>query len=144
MQDSVVLATPSAARRGNRALLAVYLVNASLLLCHEIDSAFWREWELFHLPGGAPGFVALHLLLVPLVLWGVVALARHSPSGRWLALAVGLAGIAGGAAHAAFLLSGDQRFTTPFSESLIAAFVVASVIQTLLALASWKHRRSER
>ena len=35
-----------------RVLDALYLVNASLLVTHEIDSAYWNEWELLHLPGG--------------------------------------------------------------------------------------------
>jgi hypothetical protein len=38
----------------------IYLVNATLLIVHEIDSAYWKEWELFKLPGGAGGFVILH------------------------------------------------------------------------------------
>jgi len=117
-----------------RALLFVYLANATLLLCHEIDSAFWREWELFHLPGGAGGFVSLHLVLVPLVLWGVVAIALRSPSARWLALLVGLSGLAGGVVHTAFLLAGDERFTTLRSTGLIAAFTVTSIVQVVLAL----------
>jgi hypothetical protein len=114
-------------------LLAVYFVNASLLLCHEIDSAVWKEWDLFHLPGGGPGFVALHLALVPLVLWGLVAIARRSRSARALALLVGLGGLAGAVAHATFLLSGDLRFATPLSEALIVAFGVASLMQIVLA-----------
>lgn len=133
MRDSMATEVPSDSPRGARALLAVYLANASFLLCHEIDSAYWREWELFHLPGGAAGFVALHLALVPLVLWGVVAIARCSPPARWLALLVGLAGIAGGVAHAAFLMAGDEQFATPFSVGLIAAFFIASAVQVLLA-----------
>lgn len=117
-----------------RVLLFVYLANATLLLCHEIDSAFWREWELFQLPGGAGGFVGLHLVLVPLVLWGAVAIALRLPSARWLALLVGLSGLAGGVVHAAFLLAGDERFATLLSTGLIAAFTVTSTVQVVLAL----------
>lgn len=25
----------------------LYLLNAAALITHEIDSAYWREWELF-------------------------------------------------------------------------------------------------
>ncbi|MHA1463081.1 MAG: DUF6713 family protein, partial [Candidatus Heimdallarchaeota archaeon] len=25
----------------------LYMVNAVLLILHEIDSAYWKEWELF-------------------------------------------------------------------------------------------------
>ena len=28
-------------------------LNFALLVTHQIDSAYWKEWELFHLPGGA-------------------------------------------------------------------------------------------
>jgi len=41
-------------------LFWLYLVNAILLINHEIDSAFWKEWELFKLPGGIGGFLILH------------------------------------------------------------------------------------
>jgi len=44
----------------------VYLANTTLLICHEIDFAYWREWELFHIPGGPIVFVTLHLPLVAL------------------------------------------------------------------------------
>jgi hypothetical protein len=74
------------------------------------------------------------MVLVPLVLWGVVAIARHRPSGRWLALLVGLSGLAGGVVHTVFLLAGDTRFATPFSTGLIAAFTVTSAAQVLLVV----------
>jgi hypothetical protein len=38
-------------------LLWLYLVNAVLLINHEIDSAYWKEWELFKLPGSISGFL---------------------------------------------------------------------------------------
>lgn len=34
----------------------IYLLNASVLITHEIDSANWHEWEIFGIPGGHPGF----------------------------------------------------------------------------------------
>lgn len=33
-------------------LLWLYLTNAVLLINHEIDSAYWKEWDLFRFPGG--------------------------------------------------------------------------------------------
>ncbi len=54
-------------------------VNATLLICHEIDSAYWREWELFRIPGGASMFVALHIPLIAIVLWGLILTAQPEP-----------------------------------------------------------------
>jgi len=36
-------------------LFWLYLSNSILLINHEIDSAYWKEWELFKLPGGLSG-----------------------------------------------------------------------------------------
>jgi hypothetical protein len=49
-------------------LKRLYLINTALLSTHEVDSAYWREWDLFHLPGGLPGFLLLHISLFLLVL----------------------------------------------------------------------------
>jgi len=114
-----------------RYLLAVYMVNATLVICHEIDSAYWHEWDLFRIPGGASVFVALHLLLVPLILLGLLQIAAAAPSARTTALVIGLAGLAGFLAHATFLLSGDERFRTPFSVALMAAFGLSSTLLVL-------------
>jgi preprotein translocase subunit SecG len=123
--------SPGAAQQ--RHLLA-YLVNASLVLCHEIDSAYWQEWRLFHLPGGAAGFVALHFVVVPIILVGLVMVARGSAQSRWWSIPIGVAGAAGCIAHLTFLARGDESFSTPFSVALIVAFGLSSVTLTIIAL----------
>ena len=54
----------------SKVLFWLYLANAILLIIHEIDSAFWKEWELFKLPGGINGFLILHFPLLFLILYG--------------------------------------------------------------------------
>ena len=53
------------------ALFWIYTVNLLFLIVHEMDSAYWKEWELFHLPGGLGGFLLLHFPLLLPALWGV-------------------------------------------------------------------------
>ncbi len=125
----------------DRLLLGVYLINAVLVICHEIDSAYWHEWDLFHLPGGAPGFVALHLALIPLVLVGLVLLDRGTASGRAIALLVGLGGLAGALVHGFFLWSGDERFRTTFSTGLIVAFGLSSALVVAAGIRAAVSRR---
>ncbi len=115
-------------------LLAVYLVNATVVICHEIGSAYWSEWELFRIPGGASVFVALHLIIIPLLLIGLVQIAQHGGLARVISLAIGGAGLLGTVAHLAFLASGDPRFRTRFSIGLIAALGVTSLLLILAAL----------
>jgi hypothetical protein len=105
----------------------LYWLTASLLIVHEIDSAFWREWELFRLPGGVEGFLALHVALTLLVLWGYERVIARDRSGVWMALAVGAAGVATAAIHGAFLARGGAEFRTPASIAVIAATAVAGL-----------------
>ena len=39
----------------------IYLVNAVFLINQEMDSAYWKEWELFKMKGGVTGFLLIHL-----------------------------------------------------------------------------------
>jgi len=34
-----------------KAITLLYIVNATLLLLHEIESAYEKEWEILKLPG---------------------------------------------------------------------------------------------
>jgi hypothetical protein len=115
-------------------LLFAYLVNASLVLCHEIDSAYWQEWQLFHLPGGPADFVAMHLIVVPLILVGLVLVARDSAQARWWAIPIGIAGTLGCLVHLAFLALGNTSFSTPFSVALMVVFGLSSVALTIIAM----------
>ena len=76
--------------------VVVYILNATLILAHEIDSAYWKEWELFHIPG-IECFVLLHVAMIALILAGLVELVQGKPLGRIVALLLGFGG-AGGAA----------------------------------------------
>jgi len=116
----------------------VYLVNSTLLICHEIDSAYWREWELFHIPSGPIAFVALHLPLVAFVLYGKMLAARGDRAWCWYSLMTGVAGVCGGVLHISLLLAGSQPFSTWFSTSLIAAFLLASITQLVVTGLWWR------
>lgn len=41
-----------------------YLSTLLALILHQIDAAFWREWEMFLLPGGVQGFLVFNLIAV--------------------------------------------------------------------------------
>jgi hypothetical protein len=112
----------------------LYWFTASLLIVHEIDSAYWREWELFGLPGGIGAFLAIHVPLVLLVLWGYERVIAGTRAGTRMALAVGAAGIATAAIHGAFLLRGSEAFRTAPSLALIAAAGVAGIALVAVAV----------
>jgi hypothetical protein len=62
--------------RADKRLTWSYVVTFALLATHEIDSAYWHEWNLFRMPGGIGLLLALNLVLLPPFLYGLVELAR--------------------------------------------------------------------
>ena len=90
-------------------LFWLYLVNAVLLINHEIDSAYWKEWELFHLPGGITGFLLIHFPLLLFVLYGLVLVSRHSFAGLVFSLILSCGGVFAYAIHTYFLRKGRIR-----------------------------------
>jgi len=117
------------------ALIWAYVVNASLLICHEMDSAFWREWRLFRLPGGLGLFLALHLPLMGAVLFGLVLLVRGADGGLWFSLGLAGAGLCAFGLHGWFLARGRPEFRAPMSLVILAATFVCSLVQGWLTLA---------
>ena len=110
-------------------LFWLYLVNAVLLITHEIDSAYWKEWELFKLPGGSTGFVLLHLPLVFLILWGLVLVFQRSLAGLALSLILSLGGIFAFTIHTMFIKKGRKEFNVPVSLFLLMATLLVSLVQ---------------
>ena len=115
--------------RTDTLLCRLYLANAAFLIAHEIDSAYWHEWNLFGLGGGAGAFVLLHVPLAAAVLWGYGALRADARSGLWMSILLAAAGLSAGAIHAAFLLSGRAEFRTPVSIAVITATTLLSLVQ---------------
>jgi hypothetical protein len=107
----------------------LYVANAAFLIAHEIDSAYWHEWNLFGLGGGVGAFVLLHIPLAAAVLWGFGALRTGARSGLWMSALLAAAGLGAGAIHGAFLMSGRTEFRTPVSIAIITATTLLSLVQ---------------
>ena len=116
------------------ALFWLYLANSVLLINHEMDSAYWKEWELFRLPGGITGFLLVHFPLWFLALYGLVLVFRQTVAGLVLSLVVSLAGVFAFSIHTYFLRRGRDEFRTPISRFILAASLVVSLAQAAVTL----------
>lgn len=112
----------------------LYLLNAALLLSHEIDSAFWREWELFGIPGGIQGFVIVNFLLLLVVLFGFKQLLQGARNGYVFSLLLAASGVFAFSIHSYFILTGHPEFTLPVSLAVLVLTLIISLPQGFLAL----------
>ena len=115
-------------------LFWIYLVNSVLLINHEIDSAYWKEWDLFGLPGGIAGFLILHLPLLFLILYGLVLVSQQSFAGLIFSLVLSSGGMFAFSIHMSFIKKGREEFKTPISLSILIATLAVSLVQAGLTI----------
>ena len=118
-------------------LFWIYLLNAVVLIIHEIDSAYWKEWELFRLPGEIAGFLAIHIPLVGLIMYGLIEVFLGSSIGYYINGVVALGGVFAFSIHTYFIRQGNPQFKTTASQALLYAILVTSTVQLYLAYTSW-------
>lgn len=110
------------------------VLNLALTLTHQVDAAYWHEWEMFGLPGGVQLFNAINVLIFVFVLACFVAVVRRKASGFTCSLVIATVCASILPIHAAFALVGYPQFHLPFSVLLIVATFAASIAQVVLTV----------
>ena len=92
-----------------------YLITMCLLIIHQIDAAYWKEWEMFYLPGGVQAYLLFNIIVIPILLLGYRSIIKANQTAiKSSYLCAGL-GIATFTIHAAFLAFGYEQFKLPLS-----------------------------
>jgi ABC-type Fe3+ transport system permease subunit len=116
------------------ALFWLYLINSILLINHEIDSAYWKEWELFKIPGGITIFLILHFPILFLILYGLILVFTKTFGGLVISLILGGGGIFALLIHTYFIKKGHDEFRKPISIFILVSMGVVSIAQVLLSI----------
>ena len=106
-----------------------YILNANLLITHEIDSAYWHEWNLFNLPGGITAFLIINFLLICLVFLGYSQVVLAKPNTRKIFSMLACVGIFTFIIHIVFIAPGQTEFRTISSLGLLASILIVSILQ---------------
>ncbi len=120
----------------DNATAILYAITFALLMAHQADSAYWREWELFKMPGGPQLNLALNLLLLLAGLAGFAAVLESHRAGNAFALVLSAAGAFAFAIHFVFLARGDHRFRLPASIGVIVVLLPVSAALAAITLAA--------
>ncbi len=115
-------------------LTLLFGLNATLLIAHQIDAAYWHEWEMFHLPGGNQLNLVLNLPIIALVLAAyreVILGSRRAFVAQGLLVFLGFLTVG---LHGTFFALGDQSFRQPVSIALLAGTGILSALQGLALL----------
>jgi len=70
-----------------------YIVNATLIILHEIESAYEKEWELLKLPGKITGFLLFHIPIIIFMFYGLIAINNITTVGLIFGIILGIGGV---------------------------------------------------
>jgi len=118
----------------NDALLFLYLANSVFIINHEIDSAYWQEWKLFHIKGGINTFLIIHFPVLFFILIGILEINKGSNAGYILSMILSIGGISAYIIHAYFLKKGNREFDTFLSKFILKIILILSIIELLLTM----------
>jgi hypothetical protein len=104
-----------------------YILTLTLLLTHQIDAAYWKEWEMFFLPGGIQFFDIFNLLVFPPLLYGIKPIVLKEKKSHYYSLTLGFLGLITLAIHSGFYIAGFEQFDLPVSTGIILATGVCSI-----------------
>jgi hypothetical protein len=112
----------------------LYLLNLALLATHEIDSAFWHEWELFNLPGGIDLFLIINLVLLSIFLIGFEKVLTWEKGATIFSLLLAFSGMFAFAIHSYFILAGNPEFNTTISLAILIFSFIISIGQIVVLI----------
>ncbi|MGQ9665199.1 MAG: DUF6713 family protein [bacterium] len=110
-----------------------YILNATLILLHEIESAYEKEWELFRLPGKITGFVIFHIPIILLLFYGLLEIERQTIIGFLMGLATGTGGLMPFIVHK-IVIKREEKFNRLISNVLIYSNFITGVALIILSL----------
>lgn len=114
-------------------ITVLFIVNASLLLLHEIESAYEKEWEILKLPGRVTGFLILHIPIILLMFYGVIEIERLSIVGKIIGIIFGVGGIVPLFVHKV-LVYRKEKFNLVISNIIIYSNAVIGVCTLIYAM----------
>ena len=114
-------------------LTFVYILNASLLLLHEIESAYEKEWEILNLPGRITGFLLLHIPILFILFYGLIEIEKQTKFGMIIGLIIGIGGVIPFAVHK-IIVRRKEHFNKPISNILIYSNIITGVGTIILCM----------
>ena len=107
-------------------LILCYILNATLLLLHEIESAYEKEWEILKLPGKITGFLLLHIPVILLLFWGLIEIYKQTSAGMIVGIIAGIGGLIPFVVHK-ILVKRDKHFNRMISNVIMILNIITGI-----------------
>lgn len=113
------------------------VLNLAFLIGHQIDAAYWHEWDMFGLPGGIQLYNLLNVILFTILIGCLIPIIERRQIGRYCSIAIALCSGIVLPIHSWFAIAGFKQFNLPVSILFILTTFITSIIQITLTLKHW-------
>ena len=107
-------------------LILFYIQNATLLLLHEMESVYEKEWEILKLPGKITGFLLMHIPIIIVLLWGLIEIYEQTTTGMVIGIIAGIGGLIPFIAHKV-LVKRENHFNRLISDAIMILNVITGI-----------------
>ena len=115
-----------------KTLTLFFILNATLLLLHEIESGYEKEWVLLKLPGKISAFLVLHIPIILFLFYGLLEIEKQSQTGLVLGIISGAGGVIPFLVHKIFVKR-NGHFELFISNVIIYLNVPAGIATLVLS-----------
>jgi hypothetical protein len=110
-----------------------YILNVTLLLLHEIESGYEKEWEILKLPGKITGFLLLHIPVILIFFYGFYSIIMYPHTRGIFSVITGIAGFIPFLVHK-IAVNKKGHFNKPISNILIFGNMLSGTALILIAV----------
>ncbi len=114
-------------------LSLIYIINATLLILHEIEAAYEKEWEILNLPVKITGFIIMHIPILVVLFYGLVEIERQTILGFIIGLIAGIGGLLPFVVHK-IIVKREGHFNKLISNILIYLNIATGVGTIILCM----------
>jgi hypothetical protein len=120
-------------------IIWLYLFNSLLLILHEIDAVYWKEWNLFGIKArdeqrAMDGFLIFNFAVIAIFLYGLVELVLGTFTGIVFSFILAITGILTFLIHSFFFVKGRKEFQVLSSLIILFSILIFSIAQLIFSI----------
>jgi hypothetical protein len=110
-----------------------YILNVTLLILHEIESGYEKEWEILKLPCKLTGFILLHIPILFFFFYGLYFVIQYPQTRTIISVLLGSIGFIPFLVHKVIIYR-REHFNKTISNILIYGNIVTGIILIVLGI----------
>jgi len=110
-----------------------YILNIIILILHEIESGYEKEWEILKLPVKLTGFILLHIPILFLFFYGLYFIILYPQTRAIISIISGSIGFIPFLVHKV-IINKKEHFNKTISNILIFGNIITGIILIIIGI----------